>query len=254
MKSACAVALLLAMPASLTVLASDAVPQFLSAAVADSGRPAADTQRDAERKPAESMAFAGVKPKSVVIELIPGGGYYTRLLSKAVGPEGRLYAVVPALPPNAPADSPDRTLPIKAIAAEAGYKNITVQVLPIRALELPPNADLVWTSNNYHDLHNAEGLDMLKFNKSVLAALKPGGVYLVIDHTAAAEAPADVTSTLHRIRPDTVIQEVSAAGFILEGQSSVLHNAGDSHELKVFDPAIKGKTDQFILKFRKPAH
>jgi predicted methyltransferase len=252
MKSACAFALLLTSAAYLPVAASDAVPQFLSAAVADSARPAADTQRDAQRKPAESMAFAGVRPKSVVIELIPGGGYYTRLLSKAVGPEGRLYAVVPAMPANAPADSPDRTAPIKAIAAAAGYKNITVQVLPIRALELPPNADLVWTSNNYHDLHNAEGLDMLKFNKAVWAALKPGGTYIVIDHAAGASAPADVTATLHRIRPDTVIQEVSAAGFTLEGQSSVLHNASDTHELKVFDPAIQGKTDQFMLKFRKP--
>lgn len=254
MKSAYALALLLAVPASLAALASDSVPQFLSAAVADSARPAADTRRDAGRKPAESMAFAGVQPKSVVIELIPGGGYYTRLLSKAIGPEGRLYAVVPALPPNAPADSPDRIAPIKAIAAEAGYRNITVQVLPFRALEVSQNADLVWTSDNYHDLHNAEGFDILKFNKSVWAGLKPGGTYVVIDHAAAADAPSDVTATLHRIRADTVIQEVLAAGFTLEGQSNVLHNAADTHELKAFDPAIQGKTDQFILKFRKPAH
>ena len=254
MKSAAALAVLLALPASLAVMASDTVPPFLAAAVADPGRPAADTQRDAERKPAESMAFAGVQPKSVVIELIPGGGYYTRLLSKAVGPEGHLYAVVPALPPDAPAGTPDRSLPINALAAEPGYHNITVQVQPIRALELTPKADLVWTSNNYHDLHNAKGLDMLAFNKSVWAALKPGGVYLVIDHAAAPDAPADVTSTLHRIRSETVIQEVSAAGFTLEAQSSVLHQAGDSHELKIFDPAIQGKTDQFMLKFRKPLH
>jgi predicted methyltransferase len=254
MRSACALALLLALPASLCVLASDSVPPFLAAAVTDSGRPAADTQRDAERKPAESMAFAGVQPKSLVIELLPGGGYYTRLLSKAVGPEGHLYAMVPAPRPDAPAGAPDRSLPIKALAADAGYRNITVQVQPIRALELPPNADLVWTSDNYHDLHNVQGIDILAFNKSVWAALKPGGVYLVIDHAAASDAPADVTSTLHRIRSETVIQEVSAAGFTLEAQSSVLHNAGDSHELKVFDAAIQGKTDQFMLKFRKPLH
>jgi predicted methyltransferase len=254
MKSVAALAVLLALPASLAVMASDAVPQFLAAAVADPARPAADTQRDEQRKPAESMAFAGVQPKSVVIELIPGGGYYTRLLSKAVGPEGHLYAMVPAPRPDAPAGAPDRSLPIKALAADSGYRNITVQVQPLRALDLPPKADLVWTSNNYHDVHNVQGIDILAFNKSVWAALKPGGVYLVIDHAAAPDAPADVTSTLHRIRSETVIQEVSAAGFTLEAQSSVLHNAADSHELKVFDAAIQGKTDQFMLKFRKPLH
>jgi predicted methyltransferase len=254
MKSVAALAVLLALPASLAVMASDTVPQFLAAAVADPARPAADTQRDEQRKPAESMAFAGVQPKSVVIELIPGGGYYTRLLSKAVGPEGHLYAMVPAPRPDAPAGAPDRSLPIKALAADSGYRNITVQVQPLRALDLPPKADLVWTSNNYHDVHNVQGIDMLAFNKSVWAALKPGGVYLVIDHAAAPDAPADVTSTLHRIRSETVIQEVSEAGFTLEAQSSVLHNAADSHELKVFDAAIQGKTDQFMLKFRKPLH
>lgn len=254
MRSACALAVLMALAVSASVLASDSVPQFLTAAVADSGRPAADAQRDAERKPADSMAFAGVQPKNVVIELIPGGGYYTRLLSKAVGPEGRLYAVVPAVPADAPAGTPDRSVPIKAIAADPAYRNVTVLVQPIRALDLPAKADLVWTSDNYHDLHNAKGLDMMAFNKSVWSALKPGGAYLVIDHAAAADAPPDVTSTLHRIRSETVIQEVSAAGFTLEGQSSALHQTGDSHELKIFDPAIQGKTDQFMLKFRKPLH
>ena len=138
MKSVTALAVLLALPAFLTALAGDSVPQFISAAVADTSRPPADTQRDAERKPAESMAFAGVQPKSVVIELIPGGGYYTRLLSKAVGPEGRLYdAGSRAAPrcagrlarPIACRSRPSR--PIRAIG------NITVLVQPIKALQLP---------------------------------------------------------------------------------------------------------------------
>jgi predicted methyltransferase len=253
MRTACALTVLMALPVSVAVMAGDEVPQFLRAAVADSARPAADTQRDAERKPAESMAFAGVKSGSVVIELIPGGGYYTRLLSKAVGPKGKLYAVVPALPPDAPAGTPDRSVPIKALTSDPAYSNVTMQVQPIRSLQLSPGADLVWTSDNYHDLHNAKGLDMLAFNTAVFAALKPGGTYLVIDHAAAADAPADVTSTLHRVRADTVIQEVQAAGFKLDAQSSVLHNADDAHDLKVFDPKIQGKTDQFMLKFKKPS-
>ena len=252
MKLACAVTVLLALPVSFPAIASDNVAPFIRVAVADRARPAADTQRDQERKPAESLAFAGVTPKSVVVELMPGGGYFTRLLSKVVGSEGHVYAVVPAPRADAPAGAPDRSEPITAIAAESGFSNITVQVQPIRSLKLPSPADLVWTSNNYHDVHNVQDVDMLAFNKSIFEALRPGGIYLVIDHAAAPNAPADVTSTLHRIRAETVTAEVSAAGFVLEAQSNVLHNADDTHELKVFDPSIRGKTDQFILKFRKP--
>jgi predicted methyltransferase len=252
MKYACALALLLALPAAIPVLASDTVPASIREAVADKSRPAADTQRDEQRRPAETMAFAGVKPHSTVIELIPGGGYFTRLLSKAVGAKGHLYALVPAPRPDAPPDAPDRSLPIKAIAAESGYANLSMLIQPIKALQLPAGADLVWTSDNYHDVKNVPGIDMLAFNKSVFDALKPGGVYLVIDHDAAADAPADVTSTLHRIRADTVKQEVLAAGFVLDSRSDLLHNTTDAHDLKVFDAAVRGKTDQFILKFRKP--
>ncbi|MBS0388493.1 MAG: class I SAM-dependent methyltransferase [Proteobacteria bacterium] len=252
MKFACTLALLLALPASLPVLAHDSVPASIRDAVADKSRPAADTQRDAQRKPAETMAFAGIKPRSTVIELIPGGGYFTRLLSKAVGPKGRLYVLVPAPRADTPPDAPDRTLPIKVITSEAGFANIKLLVQPIKSLQLPTDADLVWTSDNYHDVKNVPDIDMLAFNKAVFAALKPGGVFLVIDHDAAADAPADVTSTLHRIRAETVVQEALAAGFELDSRSDILHNTTDAHTLKVFDPAIRGKTDQFILKFRKP--
>jgi len=253
MKFARALALLLALPASLPLLASDSVPAPIHAAVADTSRPAADTQRDAQRKPAETLAFAGVRPGNTVIELIPGGGYFTRLLSKTVGPTGHLVALVPAPRPDSPPDAPDRTLPIKAIAAESGYGNVTLLVQPIKALQLPAGADLVWTSDNYHDVKNVPGLDITAFNKAVFAALKPGGVYIVIDHDAAADAPADVTSTLHRVRESTVEQEVVAAGFVLDSKSALLRNSTDKHDLAVFDAAIRGKTDQFLLKFRKPA-
>jgi predicted methyltransferase len=228
------------------------VDPALHAAVADPRRPQADTQRDAERKPAESMAFAGVKPGMTVIELMPGGGYYTRLLSAAVGPQGHVYEFVGAPRPDTPPGSPDRTLPIKAIMAEPGYGNITLLVQPIKDLALPTGADLVWTSNNYHDVHNVPGIDLAAFNKAVFVALKPGGHYLIIDHAAGDQADADVTSTLHRIPAASVIVEVQAAGFVLEEQGYALHNPDDSHELKVFDPKIQGKTDQFMLRFRKP--
>lgn len=252
MKLACTLALLLALPASIPVLASDTVPASIRGAVSDKSRPAADTQRDEQRKPAETLAFAGVKPGNTVIELMPGGGYYTRLLSKVVGAKGHLYAVVPALRADAPPGTPDRSLPIKAIVAESGYDNINVLVQPIRTQQLPSGADLVWTSDNYHDLKNVQGLDLMVFNKSVFDALKPGGVYLIVDHAAAADAPADVTSTLHRIRVDTVKQDLLAVGFVLDAQSDILHNTTDAHNLPVFDEAVRGKTDQFILRFKKP--
>jgi predicted methyltransferase len=251
MKPVHVLALLLALPASQVALAGDN-SVAISDAVADKTRPEADVERDAERKPAQTLAFAGVKPGATVIELMPGGGYYTRLLSKVAGPNGHLYALVPAPRPDAAPDAPDRSLPVKAIAAASGYGNVSVVVQPIKALQLPSQADLVWTSNNYHDVKNVPGMDMLAFNKSVFDALKPGGSYLVIDHAAAADAPADVTNALHRIRAETVKEEVLAAGFVLEGESEALHNTTDGHDLKVFDPAIRGKTDQFVLKFVKP--
>jgi predicted methyltransferase len=229
-----------------------AVPAYITAAVNDAGRPDADKQRDADRKPADTLAFAGIKPGSQVVELVPGGGYYTRLLSKVVGHRGKLYAVAPAPRPDAKPGDPDRAAAVNAIAADANYANVTVLVQPIKSLSLPERADVVWTSNNYHDVHNVPGIDVLAFNKSIFAALKPGGLYLVIDHAAAAGAEADVTSKLHRVDPEVVKQEVLAAGFVLEGQSDVLRNPADDHTVAIFDPAIKGKTDQFLFRFRKP--
>lgn len=233
--------------------ASAADSKFITAAVDDAARPADDKARDANRKPAELLAFAGVKPGSHVVELVPGGGYFTRILSKAIGRHGKLYAVVPAPRPDAPANAPDRAAPIRALAADhANYGNISVLVQPVKQLELPAKADLVWTSLNYHDVHNVPDIDLLAFNKSVFNALKPGGVFIVIDHVAAADAAADVTSKLHRIKPETVKQEVTAAGFVLEEQSDLLHNADDPHTAGVFDPTVRGKTDQFVFRFRKP--
>jgi predicted methyltransferase len=236
----------------LRVIAEDAMPAFISAAVVDAGRPAADKQRDADRKPAETLNFAGVTPGAEVVELEPGGGYFTRLLSKVVGRHGKVYAVVPAPRPGAPAGEPDRSAPIKALAADPGYANVTMVVQSIKRLDLPVRVDVVWTSLNYHDVHNVPSIDMLAFNESIFDTLKPGGLYIVVDHAASADAPASVTSELHRINPDVVKQEVTAAGFVLEAQSDLLRNPNDPHTAAVFDPAIRGKTDQFMYKFRKP--
>jgi predicted methyltransferase len=246
-----------ALTATLTLAANWAsaksIPANIAAAVADGNRPDADRQRDANRKPAETLEFAGVKTGAKIAELLPGGGYFTRLFSKAVGDSGHVYALVPAPLADAPADVPDFAARVKAIAADPNYSNVSVVVEPFSQLTVPAPVDMVWTSQNYHDLHNFPGLDVAVLNKMVFDDLKPGGIYLILDHAAAAGAGARDTRTLHRIDPEIVKAEVLAAGFKLVGSSNLLHQPGDDHTLKVFDPSIRGKTDQFILKFQKPA-
>ena len=235
-----------------TCASAASVPGNIAAAVADGNRPDADKQRDADRKPAETLAFTGVKTGAQIAELLPGGGYFTRIFSKAVGSSGHVYALVPARSPDAPADMPDFAARVKAIAADPNYANVSVVVEPFSELGVPAPVDLVWTSQNYHDLHNLPGLDVGIFNKMVFDDLKPGGIYLVLDHTAEAGSGGRDTKTLHRIDPATVKKEVLAAGFVFVGSSELLRRPSDSHSLKVFDPTVRGKTDQFILKFRKP--
>jgi predicted methyltransferase len=228
------------------------VPAFLAAAIADPGRPATDTERDANRKPAETLTFAGIAPGQQVAELLPGAGYFTRIISKAVGTGGHVYVLVPAPRPDAPANTPDFAARIKAVASDPGYSNVTVISEPFAELKTPVKVDLVWTSQNYHDLHNFPGLDITVFNQLVFAALKPGGIYFILDHASEPGAGTSVTSTLHRIDPETVKKEVLAAGFVFVGSSNLLAQSADPHTAKVFDPAIRGRTDQFILKFRRP--
>jgi predicted methyltransferase len=233
---------------------SSTVPAFLAAAIADPNRPAADVARDADRKPAETLMFAGIAPGLKVAELLPGAGYFTRIMSKAVGASGHIYTLVPAPRPEDPPTTPDFAARVKAIAADPAYSNVSVIAEAFGQLKTPVLVDLVWTSQNYHDLHNLPGLDLAVFNQLVFEALKPGGTYLILDHASVPGAGASQTSTLHRIDPQTVKEEVLAAGFVYDGQSDVLRQPNDPHTAKVFDPSIRGKTDQFILKFKKPAH
>ena len=226
--------------------AAQLATQAISAAVVDTNRPAADTARDAARKPAEMLAFAGVKPGDKVVDFLPGGGYFTRLFAKAVGPAGHVYAVAP------PSQTPGTPVAVEALAADAAYGNITV--VPLTGpLSVPEAVDVIWTAQNYHDLHLERlHVDVLAMNRAVFAALKPGGVFIVLDHAALPGTGLDVPDKLHRINPDLVTQEVIAAGFVFDSESKVLRNDTDSHTIGVFDPAIRGKTDQFIFKFRKP--
>jgi predicted methyltransferase len=215
----------------------------IASAVSDKARPEADLQRDADRKPADMLAFAEVRPGQTIAELLPGGGYFTRIFAKAVGPNGKVYAVIGAA--QAKADKPPA---INAVASDTTYGNITVVASDFTTLALAEPVDLVWTSQNYHDLHPRQAV----LNKAVFTALKSGGLYVVLDHAAAPGASLDSTTTVHRIDPAIVKAEVEAAGFKFVGEDTVLRNVTDDHTKAVFDPAIRGHTDQFVYKFRKP--
>jgi predicted methyltransferase len=222
------------------------------AAVADKARPDADRARDADRKPAELIAFAGIKAGDKVGDIMPGGGYFTRLFSGVVGSKGAVYALAPVRAANAPANAPDMAAGVKAIAADPHYANVKVGALDV-AVPVPEKVDVMWTSLNYHDFHNNRPDNYLKtFNKWVYDALKPGGTYIVIDHAAKAGAGKSVTSTLHRIEPAYVKQDVIAAGFEFVGESKVLENPADDRSKLNRESDIRGKTDQFAFKFRKP--
>jgi predicted methyltransferase len=249
---AIAAATLFAVLGSLAGAKSPAIPKAIAAAVADPARPPADRDRDANRKPAECIAFAGLKPGQRIADLIPGGGYFTRIFSGVVGAKGEVIAVAPPKRPDAPPERPEPAAAVRAIAADAHYPNVTVRVEKIAELKLPENLDMVWTSQNYHDVHNVKDIDVGAFNQAVFASLKPGGTYIVIDHAAKKGSGFGATSTLHRIDPDAVKTEVMAAGFEFVGASDVIANPADDHEAAVFEQGMHDKTDRFVLKFRKP--
>lgn len=211
------------------------------AILADPIRPEADRVRDADRKPAEIVAFAGVRPGDKVAELAPGGGYFTRVLSGVVGPEGRIYAM---------AGRPSPAL--QALAA--ARPNVLVTVAEPGTIPAPEPVDVVWTTLNYHDFKNAKvgtGDGAAAINAAAYRALKPGGVYFIVDHEAAPGTGAGATSTLHRIESAVVKREVEAAGFRLDAESDLLRHPADDHSAKVQETGIRGKTDQFVLRFRK---
>jgi predicted methyltransferase len=225
------------------------VPAYITSAIASSSRPDKDRDRDANRKPDLVIAFAGIKPGQKVGELMPGGGYFSRLFCQIVGPAGHLYTIsmIPAVkrdPP--PPDAGTATAPANACT------NVTSDSQDASALKLPTGLDVVWTSENYHDLHNAYfgKPDLKVLDRAVYDALKPGGVFIVEDHAAAGGSGARDTETLHRIDPELVKQEVTSVGFVFVAGSDVLHNPEDTHDAKVFE--LKGRSDKFLFKFRKP--
>jgi predicted methyltransferase len=229
-----------------------AIPSNIAAALTDPARPAADMVRDANRHPGEVLTFAGVRPGAKVADLIPGGGYFTRIFSKSVGPKGHVYAYVPDELTKAAKREPA----VNAIARDPAFSNVTVLLNTLPNFSAPEKLDLVFTAQNYHDMHDKfmGPADLGVVNRQIFKALKPGGVFLVIDHSAEAGSGLRDTETLHRIDSAVVKSEVTAAGFIFEGESKVLRDSSDPRKANVYDPSIRGKTDQFVFKFRKPAN
>ena len=235
-------------------VAAPAVTAKMKAAVADSSRPAADTARDENRKPAAMLAFAGVTPGKVVVDMLPGGGYFTRIFATAVAPGGRVYAYF-GTQYDARLKGQNKDPDNQFVDLKAAYKNLGVVHGPLPQFVTPEPVDIVWTSDNYHDMHNkAYEMDVNDVNKAVFKSLKPGGYYVIIDHKAAESAGDDVTESLHRAKESTVKKEVEAAGFKLVAEGHDLDNPGDDGSKRVFDNDVRGKTNQFMLKFQKPRH
>lgn len=243
------VAASLVLAAAAAGAATTPIKPYIAAAVADPGR-GDQKEVDARRHPAEVIAFSGVKPGDKVVDLIPGSGYFSKIFSKAVGPKGKVYMIWPDEYAKEAQPDPEENKKL----AKAGYPNTVVIQQPGAAFATPEPVDLVFTVQNYHDYPDKfmGKIDPMVFNRAVYKALKPGGTFLIVDHTAQAGSGMRDTDTLHRIDPAIVKKQVTAAGFVFEGESDVLRNPKDDLKKVVFDKSIRGHTDQFIYKFRKP--
>jgi len=166
-------------------------------------------------------------------------------LSDVVGPEGKIYALETTRWKGAvEADN----------AMAVGRSNVFVQGTAFGTFNLPEKVDLFWITQNYHDLHIAAygAVDMAAFNRHVFQSLKPGGTYFILDHAANPGLTDADIAKMHRIEKARVIKEVTAAGFVLVAEDHALHNPADDHTKTIFDPTIRGHTDQYMLKFRRP--
>ena len=219
-------------------------PAYIRSAVESSGRAAQQRARDVNRKPAEVLTLSGVKPGDRVVEFASFGQYFTTLLSDIVGPKGMVYMYdLPYTEQRAGAASR---------AFVAAHPNAKYELVDYNTLELPQNVDIVFNVLYYHDLI-LNNIDTASLNARIFKALKPGGIFFIVDHNAEPGSGTRDTKALHRIDPAIIRKEVTAAGFELVEESKLLAHPGDDHTKMVFTPGLRGLTDQTIFKFRKPA-
>jgi predicted methyltransferase len=223
----------------------------IAQAVADPARPAAYKAADALRKPAETLAFSGVKPGMIVGEFYPAGGYFTRMISDVVGPSGHVLAIENAGWNDSVKDD-------RAMLAEGKWNNVSLDVQPFGTVRFAQPLDLAWVTQNYHDLKipqygpGGKAVDTISFDRAVYAALKPGGIFFILDHQGPpGMTPIDIAK-MHRINRDVVVKEVTSAGFKLAGEGDFLRRPGDDHTKPIFDPSIRGHTAQYAQKFVTP--
>lgn len=251
MRRATALGLALTLAAAQMAIAQApaAVSPVVAAAIADPHRPEADRAADADRNPAALLKLAGIQPGWRMADLMQGSGYFTRLFLAAAGPKGKVYDWSP----------PEFIAVKKALYGDSLdllAKEYPSQVVPMRNtfddLAFLERLDLVFQSQNYHDLHLTRSPPgtAAKVN-AAFKALKPGGHYIIIDHVANA---GDLTAPdwVHRGDPAAMRKEVEAAGFVFDGESDGLRNPADDHTKHVFDASIRGHTDQVIYRFRRP--
>jgi predicted methyltransferase len=242
----------MALAASLLAACSTAQAQKqpdAAAIVADTSRPEADRALDAARHPAELLAFLKLRPGDTVADIWPGD-YWDRLFAEAVGPTGKVYAAH-----LADADEAEHhKTPAAGSMPLPEHPNVTVVVTRANTFSLPSKADVIWFRQNYHDLYDKfmGPADVPAFNKAVFQALKPGGRFVIVDHSAPDGSGLASTETTHRIDAAVVKADMAAAGFKFVGESDVLRNPGDDRTKLVFDPAVRGKTDQFVYVFQRP--
>ena len=225
------------------VVPADA-PAHIRRAIDSSERPEEQRARDVNRKPAETLMLAGVEPGDHIIEIAGFGQYYTMLLAEAVGPEG--HVDVYDLPYT------ERFAGEASRAFAAAHPNTTYHQEDYNTAQFPQGVDAVLNILYYHDL-KPNDIDTAAMNAKLLAALEPGGPYLVIDHKAEDGSAWRDAGTIHRMGVDTIREEVTAAGFELALESDLLANPDDDRTQMVFTPGVRGHTDQAIFVFRKPA-
>jgi len=228
--------------------AAPKLANVIAAAVADPARPAEGRAADPLRKPTETLAFSGVKPGMTVGEFYPGGGYFTRMISGVVGPAGHVYGLENQGWKGAVKADQDLFKECPKCT------NVTMDAQPFGTVAFPKPLDLAWVTQNYHDLKIAEygTVDTVAFNRAVYKALKPGGIFFILDHQGPANLTEEQIAKMHRINRDLVVKEVTSVGFKLVAEGKFLRRPGDDHTLSIFDKAIQGHTDQYALKFVKP--